>query len=244
MASIRSASGAAELHRRLLFPGLPASSPVPPLLPDASPALNTELYDFIALALRAYVHPWWSVTFQPREDIDEGITVSRSKLTRYDRDFLPQITVVLTAVIRTLAIRLQAVDFASLLLSTLPLLIKQHYTDFRQARSKLGSAYAQGGAYSLPTLFHASQAHIGIDVDGRIEPEYVRQVFELVLGTCLPVEDKESECERVIIREILTKVVAKDVAPMLSQPWFWHKIMLEQLERIGTRPKVRTLRKP
>lgn len=63
MTSFRPASGTrtSELHRRLLFPGLPASSPIPPLLPDASPELNAELYDFIALALRAYVHPWWSV---------------------------------------------------------------------------------------------------------------------------------------------------------------------------------------
>ena len=160
-------------------------------------------------------------------------------MTRYDRDFLPQITVVVTFVIRSLAVRLQAVDAPSVLLSTLPLLLRQHYADFRQSRSKLGSAYAQGGAYSLSTLFQASQAHIGLDAEGKIEPEYVRQTFELVLGGTLPAEDCGSESERIIIREVLTKVVVKDVAPLLAQPWFWHKIMLEQLEKFGGTPRVR-----
>ena len=47
------------LARRLLFPHLPADADLPPLLvsPLATPELNDELYNFVAIALRAYVHP-------------------------------------------------------------------------------------------------------------------------------------------------------------------------------------------
>jgi hypothetical protein len=159
-------------------------------------------------------------------------------LTRYDRDFLPQIAIVITAVARSLATRVRAVDVPALLLSSFPLLAAQHFSDFRRAKTKLRTAYAQGGALTLPALFHASQSHIGVDSDGKIDSEYVRQLLELVLGSCLPEEDRESECERTIIREVLTKVVVKDVIPMLSQPWFWHRLILGQLSSLSQSTKV------
>ena len=122
-----------SLAKRILFPTLPADADLPPLLlsPEADPELNAELYDFIALALRAFVNTWWS------------------KITRYDKEFLPEITRILTFVFRALEARLLATDLSPLVFRDLPTLLTQHWTDYRNAQAKLHTSYATGGAASL-----------------------------------------------------------------------------------------------
>ncbi|KII93458.1 hypothetical protein PLICRDRAFT_49505 [Plicaturopsis crispa FD-325 SS-3] len=222
MASVRSAASTTAtkqtqlvpLARRLLFPALPASTAsLPPLLASSGlPAeLDIELYDFTALALRAFVVPWWS------------------KISRYDKDFLPSITSVLTSVIRSLESRVLAADLTPLLLQTLPLLLTQHYSDFRNAQAKVASAYASGGAASLPQLFHQLQPHIAVDANGVIDDVYVRTAVDHILKACLPEEDYAPEAERFIVREIVLKVVLQDVVPRVTQPWFIHRTILNLL---------------
>lgn len=202
------------ISRRLLFPSLPHHSPLPPLLlsPLASPDLNSELYDFIALALRAFVVPWWS------------------KISRYDKDFLPQITRVLTTVIRVLETRILAADIPLILLRHVPAILTQHYRDYHNVTAKLSTSYATGGAASLPHLFHQAQPHMAISSYGRIDPEYLRQVVDLVLNVCLPDEDYQPDAERFIIREVIIKVVLNDVVPKITQPWFIEQTLLRLLE--------------
>ncbi|KAH9937499.1 PXA domain-containing protein [Fomitopsis serialis] len=202
-----------SLPRRLLFPTLPADADLPPLLtsPLAVPVLNGELYDFVALALRAYVNPWWT------------------KITRYDKEFLPEITRILTSVVRTLEARLLATDLSPLVFRDLPTLLTQHYVDFRSARAKLHTSYATGGAATLPQLFHHLQPHMAISADGRVDDVYVRQAVDHILKACLPPEDYDSEAERYIVREIILSVLLKSVMPRVTQPWFIHKILLDQL---------------
>lgn len=202
-----------SLPRRLLFPTLPADADLPPLLvsPAAAPVLNAELYEFIALALRAYVNPWWT------------------KLTRYDKEFLPEITRILTSVVRTLETRLIATDLSPLVFRDLPTLLVQHYADFRNARAKLHTSYATGGAATLPQLFHHLQPHMAIGADGQVNDVYVRQAVDHILKACLPPEDFDSEAERYIVREIILSVLLKSVVPRVTQPWFIHKIILDQM---------------
>ncbi|TFK87940.1 hypothetical protein K466DRAFT_489949 [Polyporus arcularius HHB13444] len=202
-----------SLAKRILFPSLPADADLPPLLlsPAAAPELNAELYDFIALALRAYVNVWWS------------------KITRYDKEFLPEVTRILTVVIRTLEARLLATDLSPLVLRDLPTLLNQHWTDYRNAHSKLHTSYAVGGAASLAQLFHQMQPHMAVSADGVVDPVYVRQAVDHILKTCLPPEDYEPETERYIVREIILKVLVGSVLPRVTQPWFIHKIILDQL---------------
>ncbi|KAI0724358.1 PXA domain-containing protein [Cerioporus squamosus] len=201
------------LAKRILFPTLPADADLPPLLlsPAAAPELNAELYDFIALALRAYVNTWWS------------------KITRYDKEFLPEITRILTVVMRTLEARLLATDLSPLVLRDLPTLLNQHWTDYRNAQSKLHTSYASGGAASLAQLFHQMQPHMAVSADGVVDPVYVRQAVDHILKTCLPPEDYEPETERYIVREIILKVLVGSVLPRVTQPWFIHKLILDQL---------------
>ena len=215
-----------SLAKRLLFPHLANDVPLPPLLmsPSANPELNDELYDLIAIALRAYVNPWWT------------------KLTRYDKEFLPQVTHVLTAVLRVLEARLVSTDLSPLVFRDLPALLNQHYVDYRNAQAKLHTSYASSGVASLPQLFHQLQSHMAVSPDGLVNEEYIRQAVDNVLKTCLPDEDYDPEPERYIIREIVVKVIAGGVIPRLTQPWFIHKLILDLLgpeKRADKLPEVR-----
>lgn len=229
MSSLRSKSStkpsSIPLHRRLLFPDLPPTAAVPPILPRASSELNTEIYDLIALALRAYITPWWS------------------KVTRYDNEFVPQVAYVIGAVVRELASRIEKADMEGLILRAAPAVVTQHFSDYRSAAAKLGTAYANGGASTLPQLFHQHQSHMAIDAEGNADPTYIRHLLDLILRECLPAEDQESDAERAIIREVIVKVVLQDSIPLLSQPWFIYKLMLDQLtsgqEMISAPVKVR-----
>ncbi|KAI0651658.1 PXA domain-containing protein [Trametes meyenii] len=199
------------LSKRLLFPTLPADADLPPLLvsPAATPELNAELYDFIALALRAYVNPWWT------------------KITRYDKEFLPEITRILTVVFRALESRLVATDLSPLVFRDLPTLLNQHWVDYRNARAKLHTSYAAGGAATLPQLFHQAQPHMAVSPEGVIDIVYVRQAVDHILKACMPPENYDPETERYIVREVILKVLVGSVLPRVTQPWFIHKTILD-----------------
>jgi hypothetical protein len=203
------------LTKRLLFPHLLPDAPIPRLFasPDVTLALESELYDFIALALRAFVNPWWT------------------KLTRYDKEFLPHITYILAHVLRTAEERIRAADFSPLVFRDVPLILNQHYHDYRAAAAKTGSAYAAGGAASLASLFHAQQQHIGVTQEGRLDEVYIRTAIDAVLKALLPEEDWAPETERHIVREVIVMVICKSVAPKLTQGWFIQKLALDLMGR-------------
>jgi hypothetical protein len=194
-----------SLASRLLF----HSSP-PPLLFPALPALSHDTHDLIALSLRAYVSPWYS------------------KISRYDKDFLPQVSAVLSSVILSLHQRVaSSPDIPSLVFIDLPVILTQHYRDHRSARDKLGSAYANGGAASLPSLFARMQPHIAFREDGAINIEYYRQVFDHILRLLLPPDDYSPDAERIIITEVMLKVFLNDVMPRISHPAFVFSLLLD-----------------
>ncbi|CAG7851643.1 SubName: Full=Uncharacterized protein {ECO:0000313/EMBL:CCA70162.1} [Serendipita indica DSM 11827] len=216
------------LARRLLFPYLPLTTPLPPLVgtygtPEenekrrndpAFKALNNELYDFLALVVRGFVLPWWS------------------KITPRDKEFPQEITRIAASLIKQVESRAMAADIPALLANAIPLLVAQHYQDFRLAQAKLPTSYAtglQGHSDSLPHLFHSFQPHMAVTAEGTVDPNYLRQVVEHIMKACLPPEDWEAEAERAIIREIVLKILLESAFPRLSQPWFIQKTMLELL---------------
>lgn len=210
-----------SLARRLLFPLQSPSQPLPPILvgastrdPAALKTLNDELYDFLALALRGFVLPWWS------------------KIIPRDKELLQEITRIVAHLIKELEARLLVADLPALIARTLPILITQHYLDYRFAQSKQDTSYSSGlhsNSSSLPHLFHSLQPHMAVTADGVIDPNYIRQIIEHLMKTCLPPEDWQAETERNIVREIVLKIILEDVFPKLSQPWFLHKSLLELL---------------
>ncbi|KAJ7630693.1 PXA domain-containing protein [Roridomyces roridus] len=202
----------ASLSKRLLFPTWP-SNDLPPLFaaPSTPPELTAELYDFIALALRAFVNPWWT------------------KISRYDKEFLPDIARILTHVVRALETRVLDADLVPLVFHDVPAIVTQHYRDYRNAAAKVSTSYASGGALGIPLLFHNAQPHMAVAADGTIDPEYMRQLVDHILKSCLPPEDYAPEPERYVIREIVVKILLQDVIPKITQPWFIQKIILDSL---------------
>lgn len=196
------------ISRRLLFPNLPLSQELPPLV---NPTLDQDLYHFVALALRAFVNPWWS------------------KITRYDKEFVQQINSILAVVIKALDTRISSTDLSPLVFNDAPSLVTQHYKDIRNATSKLSTSYAAGGSATLPQLFHQLQPHMAVDAQGNIDQVYMRQIIDHILKSCLPPEDYAPEAERFIIREIILKVLIHDVFPKIAEPWFLHKLTLDLL---------------
>lgn len=195
-----------SLARRLLFPH---STAIPPLLaaPDVPDDLHAELYDLIALTLRAYVNPWWT------------------RITRYDKDLLPYTTQLLTVVIRVLESRTLALDLPALVFCDVPGVITQHYRDYRCAESKL----VAGDVTSLPMLFHHLQPHIALSPDGTLDREYYRQIVDRLLKVCLPPEDYAPDAERAIVREVLVKILVDHVILKVAQPWFMQSMILDLL---------------
>ncbi|KAH9056994.1 PXA domain-containing protein [Lactarius vividus] len=202
-----------SLTKRLLFPHLDPSSPLPPLLQTSAvyPPLDAELYDLIALALRAYINPWWT------------------KISRYDKQLLVEITRTLSSVFRALEARVLAADLSPLVYHRLPVLLTQHCIDYRTAARKLGSSYAAAGSASLPMLFHGQQQHVGVSINGKIDEVYVRAAVDVFLKACLSPEDWDAEAERYLLREIVVKTICVDVAPRVTQPWFLHSTLLNLL---------------
>ncbi|KAG8864251.1 hypothetical protein FRB96_006072 [Tulasnella sp. 330] len=218
---------ALSLAQRLLSAN--PSTPLPPLFPLSDPdliRLNDQIYNFLALALRAFVLSWWS------------------RLTPRDRDFLPQITIVLQHVIRTLHQRLQRADLAQMILVSFPALLQQHYTDYRQAQRKLDSSYANGATLaSIHRVFHRLQPHIAIHLQDEgeengkvssspecvVDPIYLTACVDLLLKECLPLDDSQSDLERSIVREIIVGPVLGGVLHKLSQSWFIYTMILDVL---------------
>jgi len=209
------------LTKRLLFPQLPPGESIPPLLasPSAQPALNAEFYDLIALALRAYVNPWWT------------------RITRYDKDLLPEAARLICVVLRALESRVLAADLSALAYRDLPSVLYHHYADYRASARVCGSSYASGGSASFLALFHARQQHIGVTPDGKLDEVYVRTLIDVMLQACLPQGDWEAEPERYIIREVLMKLICIDVVPKISQSWFIHQSVLNFLGPVGRETK-------
>lgn len=211
-------NSAAVLGKRLLFPYSTNSEPLPPILETTEvpgiQLLNEEIYDFIALAVRGFVLPWWS------------------KISARDKEFPQEITRIITRIIKALEARALVADIPELLAASLPTLIRQHYADYRHAMEKQQTSYSTGlqnNADSLPHIFHALQPHMAVSAEGVVDANYIRQAAEHVMKSCLPPEDWQAETERHIVREIIVKIILDSAVPRLSQPWFIHKTLLDLL---------------
>lgn len=210
-AASTSSKAPVSLAKRLLFPQLPPGSELPPLLTVDDQQLNAELYDLLALALRGFVNPWWT------------------KITKYDREFLPEITRIVAVFLRAIEARLAVADLPALVFRDVPNIISQHYADYRSASAKVGTSYATGGSSTLPQIFHQLQPHMAVSSDGYWDETYIRQAIEHVMKNCLPPADWEAETERTIVREIIAKVILGSVFSKITQPWFIHKVVLDLL---------------
>ncbi|KAG9048229.1 hypothetical protein FS837_000428 [Tulasnella sp. UAMH 9824] len=208
------------LAHRLLSPS--SATPLFPLTTPDRAVLNDQIYKFLALALRAFVLTWWS------------------KLSPRDKEFLPQITKVVQHVVKEVRDRVEGEGedrLIGMILAGIPALVQQHYTDFRSAKSKIGTSYASSGY--MAGVFHRLQPHIAVRVEDEqgasigveniLDPVYLSAAIDMVLKACLPPEESGSDMERHIVREILVGPVLCGALPRVVQPWFIHKAMLDLL---------------
>jgi len=222
--SVPASSTPVNLAQRLL--SSTPNTPLPPIIePSTTPevnALNEQIYYLLALSLRTFVIPWWS------------------KISPRDKTFLPQITIILRAVIQDVHRRTLRSDMTSLLTAQLPNLIRQHVSDYKNAHSKLGTSYATTPPATIEEIFHRLQPHIAIsqqtpdEMTPGLDPVYMRTAVDFVIKSCLPPEDAKSDLERSIVREVLVGPVLGNALPKLTQPWFLQHLALTLLGPGGT----------
>ena len=157
-------------------------------------------YDLTALALRAYVNPWWT------------------KITRYDKQLLVELTRILSSALHTLEAKALAADLSTLAYHDLPTLLAQHCATTASPRGNSGPPTPPPGSAFLLMLFHGQQQLVVVSLDGKIDQVYVRAAVDVILKTCLSPEDWEAEAERYLIREMIVKTVCVDLAQRITQP--------------------------
>ncbi|GAA5965074.1 hypothetical protein JCM3765_004848 [Sporobolomyces pararoseus] len=216
--SRKRSKSAPPLYQKILYPAN-GSPPTPPrILHSSSHAtLDPLILDLIALALRAFVTPWYN----------GGI--SRDP----DKDFLQAVTGVLIHVIQALEVRLATVNWTELLLRDLPTVLENHYRDWDAATDKAGGPSAHN--LSTEEMFHHLQPHIAISLVGspptpQVDAVYLRTLVDHLLKLLLPPEDYRAETERAIVREVLVGVVFGSVFGKVAQPWFLHGVIARVLE--------------
>lgn len=165
-------------YRRILFQDLSTSSEAPAITDDAD--FDHEIYLLLAYLLRETVLPWYS------------------KLTP-DREFLTQVTSIITSIIHTIVQRQTSSPSSSaafesdinaprttvelprihdLLSRDIALILRQHCNDFRQAQRKVDSVWAplgtqQSSLSSSTTISTVEQEeHRRQQVHERLPPEY------------------------------------------------------------------------
>ncbi|ORY90578.1 PXA domain-domain-containing protein [Syncephalastrum racemosum] len=199
-------------HLRVLFPdllALPKTDPrriqAPPPITRSQP-IDAELYTYIALLVRDFIHPWYRV-----------VTT--------DQEFTAELVSLLTHIIQSLEDRMcNHVDWTALILIHAPHLLHLHYSDYRQAKRRLGMGHASNA--TLESLFHGMQPHVAIGQ----EQEYLRALTNNILRILLKQEDYQNDAVRHLVRELLANLVLANLTESLSDPYTIHMIIVKLLD--------------
>ncbi len=179
-------------YRRILFQNLSSGTEAPTITHDSD--LDHEIYLLLAYLLRETVLPWYS------------------KLTP-DREFLTQVTSIITSIIHTIVQRQSSAGpsdsstsfegdihaprpasnaelprIHDLLSRDIPLILRQHCSDFRRARTKVDSVWAPLGTKVSSSTTAASISRADQDEQQRqqvreqLDP-VSRRAFDSAFGT-------------------------------------------------------------
>ncbi|KAI5779427.1 hypothetical protein DFH27DRAFT_657338 [Peziza echinospora] len=202
-------------------PPATATAPPPPPPPPLPPQAIIEHQQTLAL-IRRILRPQSSPS-TPLEDILPALTSSPqvdvqlyadfifawySKITN-DRSFVDEVITVIAHTTRSLEQRTRQIDLEVLLLDELPSLLDNHVRvlDFRQCVARHKTCLSPH--LTLEESFHNLQPHPA-------------------LGSS-PEKDLQSNCERTLIREILSGMVFGNVVDKLSEPWMLYEIITKLL---------------
>ncbi|OLL24949.1 PXA domain protein 1 [Neolecta irregularis DAH-3] len=180
----------------------------------SSQKIDHELYVLISLILRDFVKKWYN------------------EIT-HDDAIIGEIVSILAHVMRGLEERIRKVDLEAILLDDIPRILNTHILDYRTAASRF-----QYHNLTLEEYFHHLQPHVALE-STESDLLYRTALSEGFLALLLPCEDFRSDCERLILREILGNIILGDALEKLAEPWMIWEIITKAIKAIQSeKPKI------
>ncbi|KAI1000475.1 hypothetical protein K3495_g7717 [Podosphaera aphanis] len=211
--------------RRTLCPhvgekGRSSTAPIDEILPPLTSRndVDLQLYAFIAIIVREYIHTWYL------------------KITP-DPTFVDELVKIIAHCTRAVEQRLRKVDLESLLLDELPALVDAHVQAFRISHRPLHAPLllvhnARDIYHSLwpfPALEPVPKNHGSIEAAQQLDNEsvYRQLIVRGVLAILLPTEDLENDCLTGIVGQILSEIIGGAIGGKASEPWMlWEGITM------------------
>ncbi|KTW32772.1 uncharacterized protein T551_00257 [Pneumocystis jirovecii RU7] len=161
----------------------------------SSPLVDVELYSIIAIICRDHVNIWY-----------EQMT--------HDKNFVEELLFLISHIVKELEKRFFMIKHDILLLDSIPMIAIKHINIRRAEKIILTNINSRK---TFDDIFRGFQLHTALD-SHESEHLYLRLVADSLITSLLPSNDLKSECERVIIREILSDFVLKKIIDKLSEP--------------------------
>ena len=92
--------------------------------------------------------------------------------------------------------------------------------DFRIARVKHDGEFTPFTDFA--STFHNLQPHPAL-TSPETESDYLRLIADGCLAVLLPTEDLNSDCERTLIREILSSLILRKGLDLMSEPYMMYE---------------------
>ncbi|KAG9239231.1 PXA domain-containing protein [Amylocarpus encephaloides] len=196
--------------------GTPA--PIDEILPPltSSNEVDLQLYAFIAIIIREFVHTWYS------------------KITP-DPVFVEEVVKIIAHCTRALEQRLRNVDVESLLFDELPDLLDVHLQAYRTAHNPANPAPLESkpreiyhSLWPMPALSPVPDEPGGPLTQQQINKEalYRQILVQGVLAVLLPTEDLENDCLTTLVGQIFSEMIlGNGIGGKGSEPWLiWEGI--------------------
>ncbi|KAF3080694.1 hypothetical protein TWF569_006591 [Orbilia oligospora] len=201
----------AALTKRVLCAHAPVGKTIEEVLPALTslPKVDLQLYGFISIILRDFVQSWYQ------------------KITP-DHEFIDEIVLIIAHCTLSLEQRIRQVDLETLLLEEAPVLLETHVKDYRVALERQSTALFPHA--TVNEIFHSMQPHPALLSSPESERLYLKMLGSGVLTALLPPADLQSDCERLLVREILSNMVLWNVVDRLSEPF----MLFEMITKVVT----------
>jgi sorting nexin-25 len=191
-----------------------------PLCPEST-ALSTALNDILILIVRDFVLSWY------RE-----ISISPS--------FPTAVSATLHSSLQRLLGRAQKLDLPALVVKRIMPKVTAHIDQFRQSEVALrgaglerrlthseeldlllASRYASRGGGKL----HSAVDNLSSTFTKQTEENHLRGLVDRALPYILPEKEAQSDCVRIVVREIVACSVLYPIMDMLADPDFWNRMI-------------------
>ncbi|KAI9656492.1 MAG: hypothetical protein M1821_004699 [Bathelium mastoideum] len=204
------------------------SKPIEELLPPltSSNEIDVQLYAFVAIIIKEFVHSWYG------------------KITP-DHAFVDEVIQIIAHCTRALEQRLRKVDLEALLLDEVPELVEAHIKAYRLAYRPL---HPPPLALDPCKLYHQLHPHPALSpppipsepstiAEQRENEEQWRQLLaQGVLAIVLPTDDLENSCLRSLVAEVLSEMIlGNGVGGKLCEGWFIWEAITKIIELIKFR---------